>query len=142
MRSLVSAHALAGSSCGVRGVAALPVRLGARRRCPAPPCRVTNTSDEIYKQLKLKQLGDEDEWVQVNDMQVLYPELGSLEGRVTAQFLDEMLGGKGPDLEETAYWFHTPEGQGPGRAGCCCMAVCTPDVGWLAECGNRLSYGL
>ncbi len=42
---------------------------------------------------------------------VLYPELGTLEQRVTKFYLDELLSNTGPDLEETAYWFHTPQGR-------------------------------
>ena len=98
--------------------------------------------------------------VSINQTQVLYPELGSLETRVSKFYLDELFAGEhnssmndtgtywqlsypnslpllpvsvplsycslcartpihcscrpctgtGPDLEETAYWFHTPEG--------------------------------
>ena len=48
--------------------------------------------------------------VSIHQTQVLYPELGSLESRVSKFYLDELFSGSGPDLEETAYWFHTPEG--------------------------------
>lgn len=68
---------------------------------------MTNTSDEIYKQQGMKQVSEEDE-ITVNEDVVLYPELGSLEARVTKFYLDELFANTGPDLEETAYWFHTP----------------------------------
>lgn len=85
-----------------------------------PPCRVTNTSDEIYKAMDMKQQkDDEDEVITVYDTQVLYPELGSLENRVSKFYLDELFANTGPDLEETAYWFHTPDGGRP----CACMHV-------------------
>ena len=47
--------------------------------------------------------------VSIHQTQVLYPELGSLESRVSKFYLDELFANTGPDLEETAYWFHTPE---------------------------------
>jgi hypothetical protein len=74
--------------------------------------RVTNTLEEIYKQQGIPMpTGDEDsKEVTISNTQVLYPELGSLEGRVSKFYLDELFANTGPDLEETAYWFHTPEG--------------------------------
>lgn len=71
-------------------------------------CRVTNTSDEIYKQQKIQPV-DENEFIDVDEKQVHYPELGSLESRVSAFYLDELFANTGPDLQETAYWFHTPD---------------------------------
>jgi hypothetical protein len=88
-------------------------RLHESPRGPSHVCRVTNTSDEIYKQQGMKQVSEEDE-ITVNEDVVLYPELGSLEARVTKFYLDELFANTGPDLEETAYWFHTPPGEGHG----------------------------
>lgn len=70
-------------------------------------CRITNTNDEIYKALGLDPMQDENS-ILVAQTQVLYPELGTLEGRVSKFYLEELFSGSGPDLEETAYWFHTP----------------------------------
>lgn len=53
--------------------------------------------------------GGDDDAIYVNDTQVLYPELGPLEGRVTKMYLEELFSDNAPDIEETAYWFHTPE---------------------------------
>jgi hypothetical protein len=79
--------------------------------------RVTNTLEEIYKQQGIPMpTGDEDsKEVTISNTQVLYPELGSLEGRVSKFYLDELFANTGPDLEETAYWFHTPEGKDQHR---------------------------
>jgi hypothetical protein len=43
-------------------------------------------------------------------VQVPNPELGSLESRVGRFYLEELFNDSGVDLEETAYWFHTPPG--------------------------------
>ena len=43
-------------------------------------------------------------------LQVLNPELGRLESRVHKFYLNELFNDTGPDLEETAYWFHVPPG--------------------------------
>ena len=44
--------------------------------------------------------------------QVLNPERGRLEHRIGKVYLDELFRDSGIDLEETAYWFHTPPGIG------------------------------
>jgi len=51
---------------------------------------------------------DMDDYVEVDEMQVLNPELGRLEHRIKRFYLDELFANSGPDLEETAYWFYTP----------------------------------
>jgi len=75
------------------------------------PCRVTNTSEEIYRALGRSVPDEEtDEYIDVSQLQVHNPELGILENRVGKFFLQELFEDSGVDLEETAYWFHTPPG--------------------------------
>jgi len=76
-----------------------------------PPCRVTNTSDEIYRAKGLPTTYDEKaQTVELSMLEVHNPELGRLENRVGKFYLQELFEDSGIDLEETAYWFHTPPG--------------------------------
>lgn len=79
------------------------------RKNQLPPCRVTNTAEELYKARGIS-LDEFDKAVEVNEIQVPNPELGPLESRVGKFYLDELFEDTGPDYEETAYWFHTPPG--------------------------------
>ena len=79
----------------------------ANKRALLQICRITNTNEEIYRALGIDPMQDVNT-VSIAQQQVLYPELGTLEGRVSKFYLEELFSGSGPDLEETAYWFHTP----------------------------------
>ena len=98
-----TSHSLAASS---RGTSSLRLTVN-NKRAVSHVCRITNTNDEIYRALGIDPLRDINE-VSVAQTQVLYPHLGTLEGRVSKFYLEELFSGSGPDLEETAYWFHTP----------------------------------
>ena len=71
-----------------------------------PPCKVTNTGEEMK---------DPDMWafdpdrIEVDQMQIPSPELGPLERRVELTF-EEALFKEEIDLDDTAYWFTEPPG--------------------------------
>eukprot|EP00798_Chlamydomonas_sp_ICE-L_P020793 gene20793-27622_t len=74
------------------------------------PCRVTNTNKEIYDYKGVKE-SDLINDCTYEDMVVHNPEAGRYEERVKKFYLDELFNKSPlskPDLEETAYWFHTP----------------------------------
>ena len=81
--------------------------VAARLLLPAP--RVTNNSKEIYLAMGLD-IEDFENAIEVSNVQVMNPEFGRLERQVQRFYFDELLSGEGPDLAETAYWFHVPPG--------------------------------
>mmetsp|Transcript_3050 Transcript_3050/g.7026 ORF Transcript_3050/g.7026 Transcript_3050/m.7026 type:complete len:340 (-) Transcript_3050:422-1441(-) len=77
---------------------------------PVPPARITNTSNEIWQYKGMPPQNEDNEEILVDQLEVLNPELGRLEHRIGKVYLDELFQDSGVDLEETAYWFHTPPG--------------------------------
>lgn len=80
---------------------------GARTQLPEP-CRITNTVQEIWEQLKQPNPLEE-KVIELPRYQVPNAEQGGLENRVERTFLDGM-GNNDVDVEETAYWFTMPHG--------------------------------
>ncbi|KAJ9518443.1 hypothetical protein QJQ45_018504 [Haematococcus lacustris] len=89
-----------------------PPKLSRRARLePRWRPRVTNTCDEVYRSVgEAIDDGETPQDLEISDMQVHNPELGRLEGRIGKFYLEELFNDTGVDLEETAYWFHTPPG--------------------------------
>lgn len=85
-----------------------------------PPCQVTNTGDEVYKQTG-EEHPDRTEVMEVDDELVYDPELGPLSKRVTRQYFDAIASDE-VDIKETAFWFSPPPIDEGGN-----------DTGWLSR---------
>lgn len=84
-----------------------PCTGGKRQRLQ--PCRLTNTVEEIWAQLK-EPNPLEQKIIELPRYQVPDAEQGGLENRTERTFLDGM-GNNDVDVQETAYWFTEPEGE-------------------------------
>lgn len=80
---------------------------------PVPPCRITNTSDEV----RFADIwGEEKDYIEKDQIQIPNPELGPLERRVTLPFEEAFFEDADDiNIEDTQYWFTEP----PGDYGCC-----------------------
>ena len=74
--------------------------------CPVPPCRVTNTGEEMKDP---EVWGFDPDIIELDQKQIPQPELGPLERRVELTY-EEALFSEDIDLDDTAYWFTEPPG--------------------------------